>query len=35
VQRVPVKIKITKASKEMMAKLRPGMSVKVSVSIKD
>jgi membrane fusion protein (multidrug efflux system) len=35
VQRVPVKIKITKASKEMMAKLRPGMSVKVSVSTKD
>ncbi|MFP5079301.1 HlyD family secretion protein [Pedobacter sp. JCM 36344] len=35
VQRIPVKIKITKASKEMMAKLRPGMSVKVSVSIKD
>ncbi len=35
VQRVPVKIKITKAPKEIMAKLRPGMSVKVSVSIKD
>lgn len=35
VQRVPVKIKITKASKEILAKLRPGMSVKVSVSIKD
>lgn len=34
VQRVPVKIKI-KASKETMDKLRPGMSVKVSVSIKD
>lgn len=30
VQRVPVKIKI-KAGKELMAKLRPGMSVKVSV----
>jgi membrane fusion protein (multidrug efflux system) len=35
VQRVPVKIKITKASKAMMDKLRPGMSVNVSVSIKD
>ena len=35
VQRVPVKIKITKASKDTMAKLRPGMSVKVSVSTKD
>jgi membrane fusion protein (multidrug efflux system) len=35
VQRVPVKIKITKASKETLAKLRPGMSVNVSVSIKD
>ena len=35
VQRVPVKIKITKISKEMMAKLRPGMSVKVSVTTKD
>jgi membrane fusion protein (multidrug efflux system) len=35
VQRVPVKIKITKASKAMMEKLRPGMSVNVSVSIKD
>ncbi|ACU06452.1 MULTISPECIES: HlyD family secretion protein [Pedobacter] len=35
VQRVPVKIKITKAPKEILAKLRPGMSVKVSVSIKD
>ncbi|WP_316790280.1 HlyD family secretion protein [Pedobacter frigoris] len=35
VQRVPVKIKITKAPKDVLAKLRPGMSVKVSVSIKD
>lgn len=35
VQRVPVKIKITKAQKEILEKLRPGMSVKVSVSIKD
>lgn len=35
VQRVPVKIKITKASKAIMEKLRPGMSVNVSVSIKD
>ncbi len=35
VQRVPVKIKITKASKAVMEKLRPGMSVNVSVSIKD
>jgi membrane fusion protein (multidrug efflux system) len=35
VQRVPVKIKITKAQKEVLEKLRPGMSVKVSVSIKD
>jgi membrane fusion protein (multidrug efflux system) len=35
VQRVPVKIKITKASKAMMEKLRPGMSVNVSVSLKD
>lgn len=35
VQRVPVKIKITKAPKEILEKLRPGMSVKVSVSIKD
>jgi membrane fusion protein (multidrug efflux system) len=35
VQRVPVKIKITKASKAMMDKIRPGMSVNVSVSIKD
>jgi membrane fusion protein (multidrug efflux system) len=35
VQRVPVKIKITKASKAMMAKIRPGMSVNVSVSLKD
>lgn len=34
VQRVPVKIKI-KASKEIMDKLCPGMSVKVSVSVKD
>jgi membrane fusion protein (multidrug efflux system) len=32
VQRVPVKIKLD-ASKELMAKLRPGMSVKVSVSV--
>lgn len=35
VQRVPVKIKITKAPKEVLAKLRPGMSVNVSVSLKD
>jgi len=35
VQRIPVKIKITKAQKDILAKLRPGMSVKVSVSIKD
>ncbi|TDO19190.1 HlyD family secretion protein [Pedobacter duraquae] len=35
VQRIPVKIKITKASKAMLDKIRPGMSVKVSVSIKD
>jgi len=35
VQRVPVKIKIADASKDIMSKLRPGMSVKVSVSIKD
>jgi membrane fusion protein (multidrug efflux system) len=34
VQRVPVKIKIN-ASKETMDKLRPGMSVNVSVVIKD
>jgi membrane fusion protein (multidrug efflux system) len=34
VQRVPVKIKI-KADKETMAKLRPGMSVNVSVIYKD
>ena len=35
VQRVPVKIKITKISKTLQEKLRPGMSVKVSVSTKD
>lgn len=35
VQRVPVKIKITEAPKEILAKLRPGMSVKVSVAIKE
>jgi len=35
VQRVPVKIKIIKASDDVLAKLRPGMSVKVSVSLKD
>lgn len=35
VQRVPVKIKIKNAPKDILAKLRPGMSVKVSVSIKD
>ena len=35
VQRIPVKIKITKAPKDVLEKLRPGMSVKVSVSIKD
>jgi len=34
VQRIPVKIKIN-ASPEVMAKLRPGMSVKVSVIYKD
>jgi membrane fusion protein (multidrug efflux system) len=34
VQRVPVKIKITKAPKEVLTKLRPGMSVNVSVSLK-
>jgi membrane fusion protein (multidrug efflux system) len=34
VQRVPVKIKIN-ASKDVMAKLRPGMSVNVSVIYKD
>ncbi|MDB5011517.1 MAG: HlyD family secretion protein, partial [Mucilaginibacter sp.] len=33
VQRIPVKIKIN-ADKEVMAKLRPGMSVNVSVIIK-
>jgi len=35
VQRIPVKIKITKISKTLLSKLRPGMSVKVSVSTKD
>jgi len=34
VQRIPVKIKI-KASKELMQRLRPGMSVKVSVLTND
>jgi membrane fusion protein (multidrug efflux system) len=34
VQRIPVKIKIN-ASKEILDKLRPGMSVNVSVNIKD
>ena len=34
VQRVPVKIKLS-GSKEDIAKLRPGMSVDVSVNIKD
>jgi membrane fusion protein (multidrug efflux system) len=34
VQRIPVKLKIN-ASKEIMEKLRPGMSVNVSVIIKD
>lgn len=34
VQRIPVKIKL-KASKELMQKLRPGMSVKVSVLTND
>jgi len=34
VQRVPVKIKI-KADKELMTKLRPGMSVKASVRLND
>jgi membrane fusion protein (multidrug efflux system) len=34
VQRVPVKIKVL-ANKELMQKLRPGMSVRVSVRIKD
>ncbi|MCY1524287.1 Multidrug export protein EmrA [compost metagenome] len=33
VQRVPVKIKLHANDKELAAKLRPGMSVKVSVSI--
>jgi membrane fusion protein (multidrug efflux system) len=33
VQRVPVKIKIQSKDKELLEKLRPGMSVKVSVSI--
>jgi len=35
VQRVPLKIKLTKISKALLDKLRPGMSVKVSVLIKD
>ncbi|WP_256002860.1 HlyD family secretion protein [Pedobacter deserti] len=35
VQRVPVKIRITKAPKELMSSFRPGMSVKVSVSVND
>jgi membrane fusion protein (multidrug efflux system) len=35
VQRVPVKIKITKISKTLLERLRPGMSVQVSVSTKD
>ncbi len=35
VQRVPVKIKIINASKDILSRLRPGMSVKVSVSLKD
>jgi membrane fusion protein (multidrug efflux system) len=35
VQRVPVKIKLTKVSKAMLDKLRPGLSVNVSVSLKD
>ena len=35
VQRVPVKIKITNISKPLLSRLRPGMSVKVSVSTKD
>jgi len=34
VQRIPVKIKIN-ASNDVMSKLRPGMSVKVSVIYKD
>ena len=33
VQRVPVKIKIESKDKEMLEKLRPGMSVKVSVAV--
>lgn len=33
VQRVPVKIKIESKDKELLEKLRPGMSVKVSVSV--
>jgi len=33
VQRVPVKIKIESKDKEILEKLRPGMSVKVSVSV--
>jgi len=35
VQRVPVKIKITNAPNDILEKLRPGMSVKVSVSINE
>ncbi|WP_432712633.1 HlyD family secretion protein [Pedobacter sp.] len=35
VQRVPVKIKLTKISKTMLDKLRPGLSVKASVLLKD
>jgi membrane fusion protein (multidrug efflux system) len=35
VQRVPVKIKITHASQDVLERLRPGMSVKVSVSLED
>lgn len=33
VQRVPVKIKLNTKDKELLEKLRPGMSVKVSVSV--
>lgn len=33
VQRVPIKIKIESKDKELLAKLRPGMSVKVSVAV--
>lgn len=35
VQRVPVKIKITKVPQDILSRLRPGMSVNVSVSTKE